>query len=575
MVISVISVNTNRGVNCHDDGPSGDADLVLARGRLLLRHLEKLSLWNRGFENTPASLGIDLKGLIDIGHVGLLGHSRGGEGARAAYAQYRDIGASWPGRIGSVGWDGIFEIGPVDGKTNRVLNPDGTRWNVLLPACDGDVSELDGIKVFDRMVRQWEERPAFKSTYEVWGANHNFYNTEWRKPDNNSHYSFNGCLNHKALTHDAAGALVYGPERQTGLLSALTFFTANVGASRDEAQDSLFDSAYPLMLDYRVNRSYHPGGDASYSLILEDFVNPTGTSSYNVPNLASNVTITHGTLPSVPHGADSRGAWIEWTAVSPSTYFQSNFATSGSGLNLSSYQYLDLRVERDAGDTSAYVPEGSFLVRLVNSDDSLSGSTPIDPYVDLVPAPRAMTVLQTARIPLTAFSGANLTSVRGVRLEFSTSTMSGTLYVANIRATRATTVPGGAFPASLSSGVAPLTSNMGDSLSVAAPLAGTPTRVVKGNALVSLRSVASGTVEITLSTSTPFKVGGTEAELAVGKEVVRRSQFPSGDLMTIRFLMDRTAFDRTSHGDALAVRYGDRGSTEWDFGTLDKSRLDR
>jgi hypothetical protein len=40
---------------------------------------------------------------------------------------------------------GIFEIGPVDGQNPTPQNADGTNWAVLLPMCDGDLSDLQGI----------------------------------------------------------------------------------------------------------------------------------------------------------------------------------------------------------------------------------------------------------------------------------------------------------------------------------------------------------------------------------------------------------------------------------------------
>jgi hypothetical protein len=72
----VVSINANRGINAAP-GVLGDRGLNLARGRLVLRHLQKLGRWNSGAEIPPAGLS-DLVGKIDFSHVGLLGHSRGG-----------------------------------------------------------------------------------------------------------------------------------------------------------------------------------------------------------------------------------------------------------------------------------------------------------------------------------------------------------------------------------------------------------------------------------------------------------------------------------------------------------------
>ncbi|WP_394833030.1 hypothetical protein LVJ94_41660 [Pendulispora rubella] len=188
----VVSINANRGITCGDVDPDGgDRGLNLARGRLILKHLQRLSEWNAN-GGTPASLGVELRGKLDFSQLGLVGHSRGGEGSRAAYNLYRDPGSTWPTKIRSpVSFRAIFEIGPVDGQTSRTLNADGTTWSVLLPMCDGDVDNLSGIRPYDRMLQIPTETPARpKSTFTVWGANHNFYNTEWQETDSS------GCLGH-------------------------------------------------------------------------------------------------------------------------------------------------------------------------------------------------------------------------------------------------------------------------------------------------------------------------------------------------------------------------------------------
>jgi len=85
----VVSINANRGVNAAPGYSTGasvsDRGLNLRRGRLLLRHLEQLYRWNTGADATPASLGFNFVSKLDFGNVGLMGHSRGGEGVRAAY----------------------------------------------------------------------------------------------------------------------------------------------------------------------------------------------------------------------------------------------------------------------------------------------------------------------------------------------------------------------------------------------------------------------------------------------------------------------------------------------------------
>src|SRR5262249_48940416 len=215
----VVSVNANRGINCGGSDPE-DFSMNLSRGRLLLKHLQRLSEWNRGVSATPASVGVSLEGKLDLTQLGIMGHSRGGEGARAAYEQFRDPQSPWPRRIGEpVVFRGIFEIGPVDGQTPRTLNADGTAWNVLLPMCDGDVGDLEGVRALDRMLAlPTETRETFKASYTAWGTNHNYFNSEWQRSD-----SF-GCQDHLPLFSNGPGITGSAEQRQIGLRSMLTFF---------------------------------------------------------------------------------------------------------------------------------------------------------------------------------------------------------------------------------------------------------------------------------------------------------------------------------------------------------------
>src|SRR5262249_21489132 len=147
----VVSINANRGINAAG-GTADDLGLNLARGRLLLKHLQRLSEWNR-FGGTPESLGVELQGKLDLSHVGLLGHSRGGEGVRAAYKLYSDSSDPnpvnpWSNRIGPANFEGIFEIGPVDVQTTRGLNAAGTTCNALLPTSDRHDSNLQRLTPF-------------------------------------------------------------------------------------------------------------------------------------------------------------------------------------------------------------------------------------------------------------------------------------------------------------------------------------------------------------------------------------------------------------------------------------------
>ncbi|HXN25115.1 MAG TPA: hypothetical protein VOA41_20465 [Candidatus Dormibacteraeota bacterium] len=488
----VVSINANRGITAgafQDLGTPGnpfveDRGLNLARARLTLKHLELLSRWNRGIEPTPSSLGFSLRGAIDFRNVALVGHSRGGEGVRGAYNIYTgrntDINPyasiDWRSRIADpVDLKGIFEIAPVDRQTVRTLNAEGTTWSVMLPGCDGDVINQQGMWPYDRMMKSFAELPARqKAFYYVLGANHNYWNTEWQFSDSS------GCFSPAVQlfeTDPATGVLpgVTGSARQrtTGSASILALIRGTLGEGAVEESFGFlrnFDPQYTLppvvTAAARIQRGFIASPNSEVTLALEDFEQPAGTSQFGVPNQASNVTVEHvgviehgipfstrdAHLTRVPLPAFVRGGRITWQRAGADVYFQINFANAGQGLDLSDYATLDFRVDRETPSRTALNPASAsnFHVQLVAADGTLSEPVAASNFIqldgpfgtpdaDLTPPatfPDGYHLnLPTARIPIEAFRSDKADQTRGVRLIFD-DTASGKIYVTNFRASR-------------------------------------------------------------------------------------------------------------------------------------------
>src|SRR5262245_30281966 len=436
----VVSINANRGVNAAP-GVAGDGGLNLRRGRLILRHLQNLAAWNSGSAETPPTLGFSLQGKLDFNHVGMMGHSRGGEGVRAALAQYRDAGSIWPDLIGvPVKFEGIFEIGPVDGQTGRILNAEGLAWNVLLPMCDGDVFNLQGVRPFDRMLRNRIDDPATqKSTFTVWGTNHNFYNTEWQLSDSP------GCLGHRRLFDHLLGS---ADQRQTALSSVLAFFRAHVGANKKPDLANIFNPQFALPATLanvtRVDRGYTDSPNSEVTAVFDDFTGNTGFNTSGAANDASNITIIHGGIAN--HSSAQRVARISWDNPGAGTFFQSNWTAPNTGRNVAAFETLDFRVSAQCKDLpcnttdSGFNFETNFSIRLVGPDGTPSNAVQLRDYVSLTGPVGGLVrgigssphpILLTARIPLTAFVNAPLTSLRGVRFTFD-DTRRGDIHIGNI-----------------------------------------------------------------------------------------------------------------------------------------------
>lgn len=170
-----VSVSAN-GINGQDDRLDDRLDDAgeSARAQLLARHLRLWTGWS-GTARAGAPAAVRAVPPADVGRVLLVGHSRGGMGANRA---------SLDAVTGSVPWTirGQVLIAPTAFGQNPAP---GVPTEVLLPTCDGDVSDLQGQTLVDG-ARDYVSADrvrdtALRSSVLVVGANHNHFNTEWTR----------------------------------------------------------------------------------------------------------------------------------------------------------------------------------------------------------------------------------------------------------------------------------------------------------------------------------------------------------------------------------------------------------
>ncbi|MGH8549336.1 MAG: hypothetical protein ACRERU_12205, partial [Methylococcales bacterium] len=159
----VVSVSAN-GINAKDDDATVTDRGALARAQLLQMHL---GLWQQA--NAGQIFSGLFKDRVNLSFVGTMGHSRGGEGVVRHYLYNTEQGKPYNIRA-------VFPLAPVDFNRYRV---NGTALGVLLPYCDGDVSNLAGVHYYDDSRYNVASDSGAKHTFLVLGANHNFYNTVW------------------------------------------------------------------------------------------------------------------------------------------------------------------------------------------------------------------------------------------------------------------------------------------------------------------------------------------------------------------------------------------------------------
>lgn len=215
----VLSIDANE-INARGDASSQ------SRAQLILGTLDKLQQLN---EFGGPQLLEDLRGRIDFERIGLMGHSRGGHAVNLAaqynnarigntlsllkmaikdressFSKYPDLVKGVKDNFSEVSLNeilnkyninfskinnavkpynikGIFALAQTD--FNHVKGLTSVAQATLLPTCDGDVADLQGAFTFDnnRFANSFDSAPRYQIVIK--GANHNYFNTEWKDDD--------------------------------------------------------------------------------------------------------------------------------------------------------------------------------------------------------------------------------------------------------------------------------------------------------------------------------------------------------------------------------------------------------
>jgi hypothetical protein len=92
---------------------------------------------------------------------------------------------------------------------------------------------------------------------------------------------------------------------------------------------------------------------------------------------------------------------------------------------------------------------------------------------------------------------------------------------------------------------------------------------------VKLRSAGKDNVEIEVTSDQRFPIVNAAVGLYIGEQKSLQSRSPNGETTTLIFTMSAADFAKTKNGDRIVVKYDPDSQGHWDFGKLDKSRLDK
>ena len=122
-------------------------------------------------QNPDFTIGKSLLAKLDFTRIGLMGHSRGGDAVSSFvdWNRTRPSGRRYPLRA-------VISLAPVNYERSATY---GVPFMGILPWCDGDVSNLQGARIYERSqhVKGVNPYPTMQSSQL--GGNHNWYNTVW------------------------------------------------------------------------------------------------------------------------------------------------------------------------------------------------------------------------------------------------------------------------------------------------------------------------------------------------------------------------------------------------------------
>jgi hypothetical protein len=221
----VVSISGN-GVNVLGSNQVDDTGMR-QRGELIEQHID---LWNTWNTTGGAPFGSTFVGKVDLTRIGTMGHSRGGEGAVWNVIVDRE-------RPDPYGIDAVLPLAPVDFDRETVND---VPMAVMLPYCDGDVSDLQGIHFFDDARYLEPGDPSPKHTVTIYGANHNFFNTVW-SPGGGYPGAFDDG------SSQCPGRLTQAQQRNAGATFVVSFFRRYL--THTMSQDPIWTGATPASID--------------------------------------------------------------------------------------------------------------------------------------------------------------------------------------------------------------------------------------------------------------------------------------------------------------------------------------
>ena len=353
------------------------------RGVTILKHLESII-----GGTTSDSVILNVRTRINTSQVGLLGHSRGGEGVVAA----QNIHSS----SGSAGYHirAVLSFSPTDGPNWSETSPGGGPYDPGVPYLmiygtrDGDLNGYagnTGFRLHDRA-----ERP--RHLIAVYGGNHNFFNDNWGS--------------------DGNPTITRTQQKNLAIAYVTPFFSNHLLGQQAHAELFSGYTIPPAVNAVGTTMIFSDQPERWVNLTVDDSQDiPAGatSNSLGVANTSSGViTFAEESLRYVNSNHlthDTDGLRVEWGQ-------DGGYVSFGLGnKSFLWFDYLNFRVGqryRSSGNKNPLNQSQDFTVTLHDADGHSSPAYPVSVYTQVPftdhPVWYPKSIMQTVRIPVRAFT---------------------------------------------------------------------------------------------------------------------------------------------------------------------------
>ena len=449
----VISISAD-GVNARDNMTPDRGMLV--RAQLIQAHLDFWKQLDTTGQATPDatgfSFGTKFVGVVNMSNIGTMGHSRGGEGVMRSAVFNSDPVLNPEAKNGpAYAIRAVLPIAPVDYNRFIVNN---IPFAVILPYCDGDVNDNQGMHFYDDARYNVPGDGTPKFFMDVMGGNHNYFNTIWTPgvfAGGVDDWTYNAGFDLDPYGYAQAphtGRLTPAGQRAVGLFYMLTFFRAYIGGETQfvpylqgelppppSAQGALLQFTYhaPAGARLDVNRFQTP--DALMTDALNGAVHEAGLTPFDVqgsgvapegksPIPGQPAARQPANTPSLyaPMAPGLSQLRLGWSA--PGAFLEDDIPAAFGDVH--AFTALQFRAAVNFVDYRNTVAQDDFSVVLTDSSGK-SASVPVSSdmlYAAAVKYPPGRVlklpkvVLNMVRLPLSAFTGVDLAHLASVKLVF-------------------------------------------------------------------------------------------------------------------------------------------------------------